>query len=278
MKFNTEIVKCYISYLRSEGIKSMPSDLHLQIKVQSLSTPLLSWVYFNRKGDLSQLSKLVDFDVKRRKSTLGPCLLNTNTQWVEFTNKEKTYLEAMDIIKKAWPEIYLLIQVVSPIISLTRDSDKFESASIPHLFGEILYCMKSNCPIKWAEIIVHEIAHHYLFVMTSVKKFDDFFNRPFRDIRYSNLRSENRPLIGIYHALMAQSCMITLAYKVFEMNTSRKNKMAADKILHHFYKIFPLDFKTIEECGLLGFDIHIRDFIFEAKEKFDYYFQERCAS
>ena len=274
--FNTNLVELYISHLREEGAKNAPSSFDLTL-LQNSSTPLLSWIYFNRNKDLSLLDQMLEFDIIRNKQTIGPALLSDH-QWEGYRKEKKLYSDAMAIIEKVWPSMYSLIKTTGPIISFIRPNDKFESASDPHCFGEILYAMNSNCPIKWGEILVHEMAHHYLFVITATRNINEYLNRPFKDLRYSNLRGEKRPLIGIYHALLAQACMITFALKILDSNSDKSIKIKAMKIIDKFKIIFPLDLQTITDCNLINFDPAIRNFVLEVKHYFDCYFLEQVAS
>jgi len=274
VNFNSDLVRSYISFLRGEGQKYVPSPLYS--KVSGMSTPLLSWIYFNRNNQ-GDISSLVDFDRKRQFNTVGPYLVEQGPCHRE-DRKETRYNEALEIIKTVWLEMHSLIISISPMMSYPGSMHVFESASDPKLFGEIIYRMDSDCPVKWAEILVHEIGHHYLYVITSTKKTDEIFNRAFKDTRFSNLKKETRPLIGIYHAVFAQSCMITLASKVLDSGLDHNKKLKAEEILARFWDIFPKDLETITKCDLLDFDAHIKSFIEEARIRFLSHFKLEAIS
>ncbi|MCY4644273.1 MAG: hypothetical protein OXB88_06600 [Bacteriovoracales bacterium] len=193
----------------------------------------------------------------------------------KYEEKRKLYNDSRNTIKAVWPQMHKLIETINPRIS-DKSPKEFESVSNPKVFGEVLYDMKSNDPIKWGEILVHEIGHQYLFVTTSTKNLAPF-KQIFKDRRFSHLRDEQRPLIGIYHAVMAQTCMIELALRILKKKKKEIKHSSARKILAKFKDVFPLDLKTIEECKLLEFDHHIADFILEVKEKFDLYFSRETA-
>src|SRR5690606_19051776 len=89
----------------------------------------------------------------------------------KYQEEEAIYREAVGIVKAVWPQFSELIQTINPRISLqTKDREQFESESDPKTFGEIIYNMKNGCPVHWAEILVHEIAHHYLTVLLGTTK------------------------------------------------------------------------------------------------------------
>lgn len=267
-QFNSNLVRSYITFLRGEGQKYVPSPLLSQ--AERMSTPLLSWIYFNRNNPRN-IATLVDQDRKRADHIIGSYLIEEKESLPD-QDREEIYFEAMRDIELVWPEMHQLIKTIGPIISFPSSDHVFESASDPKIFGEIIYRMDSQCPVKWGEILVHEIGHHYLYVITSTKKNGEVFNRPFKDIRFSNLKNERRPLIGIYHAVFAQSCMITYASKVLQSDLSEEKKLKSKAILERFKEIFPKDLETIIEADLLDFDEHIKKFIKEAKDHFSSYF------
>ena len=124
--------------------------------------------------------------------------------------------------------------------------------------------MNSDCPIKWGEIISHEMAHHYIFVVLAAKQEKEIFNRRFKDIRFSSLRNEQRPLIGVYHALFAQTCMIIFASNVIKSDLKEEYKAKSFEIIERHRGIFPKDLSTVTDSDILDFDSRIKDFILKA--------------
>jgi hypothetical protein len=119
---------------------------------------------------------------------------------------ETHYQEAQQIIKIAWPEFSEIVDNVVEIVGLPPTGENFESASSPKLFGLVYYKMDSASSIKWAEVIVHEVAHHCLFVYSASNKFNRLCD--WQRLVKSAIRREKRPLIGLLHAVIAESCVI----------------------------------------------------------------------
>ena len=260
--FDLSLVNSYISFLRGRGIEYIPFPLS-ENDLKNISTPLLSWIYYNRNSNLLELPRMLDFDSRRRKQIVGPSIVEGG-EVKNYQKGEGTCKEAIAIIEQIWPEMYGFINAVNPIISHIDPHGKIESESNPRIFGEIYYNMLSDCPIKWGEIISHEMAHHYIFIVLAAKKEQEIFKRPFKDIRFSALRDEQRPLIGVYHALFAQTCMIIFASSVVSSNLEQTYRDKSLIIIERYREIFPQDFKTVVESELINFDDKVKDFILEA--------------
>ena len=273
-EFNIDLVRSYTSFLRKAGATHAPALFQNTLLKDEISTPCLSWIYYNRNNDLTYLENLLEWDKKRSEQVVGKCIISScrNTQIEKYFKKENIYQDAVNIINKIWPMMGSLIEAVRPIISFPDHNEHFESRSDPKVFGEIKYNMESSCSIKWAEIIVHEMTHHYLFAVMASWNSNFIFNRPFKDIRFSSLRKSPRPLIGIYHSLYAQSSMIILASRIMQNDFGSYEKEKAEKMLKNFRDTFPKDIATIRASGLIGLDAHIMEFILMAESSLGDYF------
>ena len=152
-------------------------------------------------------------------------------------------------------------KIVRPRLSKTTKNDPFESASDPKTFGQILFNMKSDCPVKWAEIIVHELGHHYLNIVLTSHSNKDVFNQPWGALGHSAIRNSERPLIGIYHGAFSQACMLELASNILKTIGTDKYHQGANRIFEMFEQKFLSDYRTIHASRVLEFDPHIHAFI-----------------
>jgi HEXXH motif-containing protein len=171
----------------------------------------------------------------------------------KFESEEILFKEAMSIIVQVWPEIGSLIERINPRISLqTTDRSQFESESDPKTFGEIIFNMKSDCPVHWAEILVHEIAHHYLTILLGTSGIDDKMKLKLKEEGFSNQRKSVRPLVGILHGVYAQCCILIFACNVLLNGEEFEQwQEGARKTYSRYAPIFPLDLATVEQEGIL---------------------------
>ena len=112
--------------------------------------------------------------------------------------------------------------------------------------------MKSPCPVHWAEILVHEIGHHYLTILLGTTVIDAETKNKFKESRHSHQKQTLRPLIGILHGVFAQSCILIFASKILlDQMLSEKWKEGAQKTFDRYATIFPHDLKTVETSCLI---------------------------
>lgn len=159
-----------------------------------------------------------------------------------ISNPRELYQRALEIIEEVWPEIYDIYSELITGFHKVENGRNEESYSDPKTFGLIYYLMDSDDELKWAEIMVHELSHHILFAATALEGFlpEDI---DWAHEEYSAIRNEKRPLIGIYHGLIAQSFMLNLGLLV-ETNFVNLN---SNRIFDFFGSKFLEDKQTIDK-------------------------------
>ncbi|MGE4107361.1 MAG: HEXXH motif-containing putative peptide modification protein [Bacteriovoracia bacterium] len=263
--FDLGMISSYVEFLREEGVRAILSSRPeiSKIDLSKLSLPIVSSCYFSAE-DLNrskQWGELFLRDQKRRKLVTGNDIFRSHESEI-YSEKEKIYQEAISLIASTWPEYFKIVKAIQPRLAQTTIDDPFESASDPQTFGQILYRMDSDCPVKWAEILVHELGHHYLNIVITTHDEQEIFDQPWDETRYSAIRDIDRPLIGIYHGAFAQACMLGLALRILRSKKiDRKYDQGAYRILERFTSTFQKDYETICGRGLLRFDEHITDII-----------------
>jgi len=259
------MVRSYVEFLKEEGAQAVLSSFPniSPQKVEGASLSLLSFCYFSSDdtAQIGKLENLIQIDQKRKAGVVGNDIFRCLDSEL-YQNHEETYRQAVDLISSVWPEYHAMIQAIEPRLAKTTDDDPFESASDPTTFGQILFRMDTKCPVKWAEILVHELGHHYLNIIITTHEEQDVFNQPWDETKYSAIRDTDRPLIGIYHGAFAQACMLGLACRILsDSKTSSAQREGALRIIDRFYLSFQKDYQTIQEHGLLSFDDHITEII-----------------
>lgn len=242
------------------------TDEHLQ----KSSLPFLSWCYFS-SNDLDKRHRwetLMSLDLARQAAVVGNDIFRNDRVEI-FSDKEPIFLEACALIEKVWPDYIAVVNAMNPRFARTTSDDLFESASDPKTFGQILFNMKSTCPVKWAEIIVHELGHHYLNIILTTHSNQDVFNQPWGALGYSAIRNSERPLIGIYHGAFSQACMLTLACNILDTSGTEQYHQGAHRIFEMFEDKFQSDYHTIQSSGVITFDPHIQAFIESAVHRLD---------
>lgn len=277
--FDLGLIKSYVAYLREEGgsclLSSLPSFSNTDLKKFSL--PLLSWAYFSSEEERRlKLLSLIDRDRERKSVITGNDIFREDDVAI-YKDKVRIYRRAISLIDSVWPEYSRVIDIIQPRLSLTVSEDLFESASDPKTFGQITYSMDSDSPVKWAEIIVHELGHHYLNIVVTTHDDQEIFSQPWDESKYSAIRETDRPLIGIYHGAFAEACMISLALRILKnRETSQDYRLTAIRMIERFGPIFNKDYQTICENKVIAFDKRIQRSIesvrqqllkFESKEE-----------
>lgn len=250
--FDLQLVVQFVATIRGKGAVVLSSS-NSRYSAELLSTPALVWLFSNRTAlplhDV--LDEILDFDFKRQQTIVGHNIFKDRSI-KKYPELEFIHEEALSIIKLVWPEIFELIRTIRPRVSFqTEDRAQFESESDPKTFGEIIYNMKNQCPVHWAEIMVHEIAHHYLTVLLGTMPLDAKTKDKFKESLHSFQRQSQRPLIGILHGVFAQSCILIFATKILLDDSSNEAwKSGAQKTFDRYASIFPNDLKTITDNQL----------------------------
>jgi HEXXH motif-containing protein len=156
--------------------------------------------------------------------------------------------ESFSIVQDIWPEAAVEIANTNVCISWFQDEKKL-SYSNPQLFGIIfinskLYELNS---ISLATLLIHETAHHALFVETSIDKLiDDDYTR----LVFSPFRGESRPIIASLHALVAMSRMLLWSNKILTNGLTYKKESDAIKT-----KVLPKYKQAIHEMDGIKFSV-----------------------
>lgn len=123
--------------------------------------------------------------------------------------------EAMDLIAAIWPHAAKELDVASLGVAwIESPSGRVESSSDPKSFGIVHVNAEFFAKVSSHELatsLVHEAAHHALFVETSI---DPLIPDDFKTPVYSPLRQEMRPAIGVLHAAFSISRMGQWAQKL----------------------------------------------------------------
>lgn len=270
--FDLEMVKSYILYLREEGGKCLLSSYPdiSKADLKRVSLPFLSYCYFYTENS-KKYKSLLKLDKLRQESIFGNDIFRTNISSI-LLSKETLHQESLQVIRRVWPEYFKLIQTIKPRLSRPTKNDLFESASDPKIFGQILYRMDSKCPVKWAEILVHELGHHYLNIVVTTHEDQEIFAQPWDESKHSAIRNEDRPLIGIYHGMFAEACMLELALRILASDKmSSHYRSVALQMVERYGSLFKQDYQTIVDQGCLEFDIHIKEFIESVRSNLESY-------
>ncbi|PIP89342.1 MAG: hypothetical protein COW79_13085 [Bdellovibrionales bacterium CG22_combo_CG10-13_8_21_14_all_38_13] len=228
---------------------------------------MLAWIFSNRTNmSDKELLDLIPLDMERQKNRVGHNILKERIL-EKYPIEEMLFYESVNIIKDSWKEFYDLINEIKPIVSFqTSDRGQFESESDAKFFGQIIFNMKSKCAVHWAEILVHEIAHHYLNVMLATTPMSSETKNKFKQEKYSHQRNAPRPLIGIFHGVFAQSCMLIYVEKVQRSDLSQEIKSKALKTFERYGEIFSKDLETIIDEGLIEDYTGTKKIILRAQE------------
>ncbi len=249
---NLDLVKKFIVSIRRRGENCLPTSLlHLSEK---LSTPFLTWVYSHQlsmEPNKDKILELAKLDIKRSKTVTGHNIF-ADAVLETYPEQEERYQDARSVIEKYWNKVHDLIEVINPRVSLQIEGRRFESESNPKEFGQIIYNMKKESIAYWIEILVHEIGHHYLTVLLGTTKMNGQFKAKLSQTAYSHQRDEERPLVGILHAVVAQSFMIIMASKILKDEKENIDLVQGAKRTFEKASVrFKEDLKTVKANNLI---------------------------
>ena len=132
-------------------------------------------------------------------------------------------------LAEVWPEAF------QEFCAMIKGVAWFESSTIknfsdPKTFGMIFFNMENGCdPYRLIEEIVHECAHHALFIETAT---DPLLVDPKRDM-FSPIRQEMRPAIGVYHGSFAMGRILELARRLQALGTPEAS-LASERIVEKY--------------------------------------------
>lgn len=198
--------------------------------VASPSLCISAWLYYQIRlgqADPARVRALLSLDAVRSQFRSGyDITLSENL--ASNSAADALYAQAVHLIRKSWPEMADLIAFLDPRVSLPPESETYESASDPLRFGQIYFNQKKATAIDWARVLVHEIAHHYLFILTA--EWEAQGRRfPWDTSVYSSIKQTRRPLIGLLHGAYAQACMLELASRI-DRKLAEYDKSTADGV------------------------------------------------
>ncbi len=272
--FSIDLTKKYVSQFRQQGmqaLKLIPAFRNIDIN-RELSLSTLSWIYFNRdKFSLStdQVSNLITRDIARSKFVVGSNII-FDSSLQRYPEKEALYSAARTIIGVVWKKLFAFEQIIKPRMCFPRQGVEHESASDPQVFGLIEYVMNSDDPVKWAEILAHELGHHYLTIVFATKSEATVNRYPWAKEDRSALRNMKRPLFGIYHAAFAEAAMLELGLRIHSNHSIEELiKQSSSRILDCYKNKYIKDLTTITKSGLLEFDKDIKLFMLGVRERIE---------
>lgn len=150
------------------------------------------------------------------RSILRNCLYTESLEsyWThcdaqEFLHAREKINAVIEIIKQTQPHFYQEFQsLVTTIIMAKPCSQKFrfDGASSYHLWGLMMLAWDDDkTELEWIETLAHESSHIYLFGLMqnqTLLEGDESYN-----LYSSPLRTDKRPLEGIYHATYVSARM-----------------------------------------------------------------------
>lgn len=243
----------YVNGLRNASIRKIESRQFPFKNPHSLSTPALSIIYYS---DISQhrsesLNQFIDFQ-----------------NWVEkpFEKSPTLLKESVNLLEIVWPELHKFNLELNPVYIEPIDGE-YESASDPKRFGLIEVRQKRKGIYPLAEILAHELAHHYLFILSSIPVQTQI---QWEKQIYSSIKKMNRPLIGLLHGTYAQSFMAILAKKI-ESHFPNDNAAVewVKSVKSRFRSGFSVDITNLKQEGALSVFPEVQTAISEAKAWFD---------
>src|SRR5690606_29916735 len=127
-----------------------------------------------------------------------------------------------------------------------------ESVSDVKSFGQIHFNMKRRTATEWVEIISHETGHHYLLVMFAAfhRQLAIDWDTPVP----SAIRGEERPLLGLMHAVMAESFMVFAAHRILVSPSLANHHADAQALMQRMGNTLMVDFATAEPFQLFSME------------------------
>lgn len=144
----------------------------------------------------------------------------------------KAQAQAEGILAEVWPE------AAQEYGAMIKGVAWFESAGMqnfsdPKTFGMIFFNMSNGSdPYRLVEELVHECAHHALFIETST---DPLLVNPKQEA-FSPIRNQMRPAIGVYHGSFAMGRMVELARRLRSLGKPAATLAATRMLDQHLAK------------------------------------------
>lgn len=252
MELNCDLISQYIDQMRRHAQKKLSTKYSIECPGEELSTVMASWIMYSLEGESLASDKVLELlkaDANQRDSMVGTDIFSTS-QTDSYKKESELCSAGIDIIADAWPQLAKLIKVVEPrIVKLRSDMEAidgdYESSSGQTMFGHIYFIMNRSNPMGWAEIVAHEIGHHYLFAIFSA--YHRNTTAPWKESFHSAIRKANRPLIGVFHGVVAESFMIYFAHKVLGRQNLSNLHGEARELFQRQADRFKVDFATVSQ-------------------------------
>lgn len=137
---------------------------------------------------------------------------------------------AMQLIAMAWPEAAQQLKELIRTVVLLRGHG-LRSSSLPFTFGAIYLCPKSEWTIvDFADLLVHEAAHHSLEIKSSLLR---FLENP-QEMAASPLRPDARPVDAVLHAVFV---LLRVSYLMNALlhYPEAETRDAAERLFNRYY-------------------------------------------
>lgn len=269
IEIDLSMAQAYIKAIRSQGQKSLEKRLKKDAEVEKNSTAFLSWCKYQLpRVDIqkNQILNILELDLKDPNG--GVCqdifseFLDSYLTDPLLCKKKVLFEGALKIIETIEPQLFRFHSILKPRLSIPGTNFSYESISDPKIFSQIYFSMTRETVMGWAEIMSHELAHQYLFVIYSARHKN--INAPWKSSFFSAIRNSYRPLIGIFHGVMAESFMIHLSKSVLNETSFSIHHREAFHLLKTQTQKLKLDFTAINKFKIQDMDPTIEVNIQEA--------------
>ncbi len=132
---------------------------------------------------------------------------------LEYERMKAACEEGLSIIERVCPDYFEEISCLFSEI-LVFKADEIKHGSSMNAFGLIYRNLNYGFEkiTDTIDVFIHELAHHYLFLLNT----DDQIVVNADDLHASPLRTDKRPLIGIYHAAFVLARVIDVLQKALD--------------------------------------------------------------
>ncbi len=252
-----DLVRQYLQQTRVRGQAAIKEFLLRHgadsVDTKDASSILHSWCIYhlaNSDLEIAAFNELLEADRRAANFDLSVNILEPNL--VEYdAGKRLLFRRACEILQTAWPQFYELMQVIQPRLYLPR-SPRPESVSDVKTFGQVHFNMRRQTPVEWVEILVHEMGHHYLFVIYAA--FHKRVPAPWDQLVHSAIRGEDRPLVGVMHAVVAETFMVYAAWRILQESSLSAEHADAKALLGRMAPNLLRDYATAAPFGVFAME------------------------
>ncbi len=144
-------------------------------------------------------------------------------------------IDALAMIRKYWPEAATEFAAHLASVVWIKHRETY-SASDPKLYGVIFLnkaYFKAHALVEMATDIIHEAAHHTLFVETAI---DPMIPKNFAKSLFSPIRQAERPAIGVLHGLYSMIRMLLWARRLTTAEPGRADFMSESERMDGLFR------------------------------------------